>query len=215
MSNTLKILLSSVLLCFSTSALAVGDEVQNGGDVIACPSLEVPIYKSLDLYEGKMVYGLEPALIQQNDFRVIVSQLIDRIAKFDTTRANLYRSFLRNLSDEGRMVPGSEFGNIKDEGFITLPEGCSLKQAAGQFQKHTPEGIKYIFNGAIWNEMKPIPRAALVMHEFVYREVLMQKNAPPTSVKVRYFNAFIHSKKMLNSSNKEYSAAAAFAGLNR
>jgi hypothetical protein len=212
MSVTLKILISSLLLCVSFSAFA-GDELQNGGDIIACPGLEVPTYRSLDLYEGKMVYNLEPILIQQpDDYRVIVSQLIDRIEKFDTNRANLYRSFLRTFRAEAQMVPGSEFGNIKDEGFITLPQGCELRQAAGQFRTHTPEGIKYIFNSAIWNEMNSVNRAALVIHEFIYREALLPKNGPKTSAKVRYLTAFVHSKKMLSGSSKDYAKAVRFAG---
>ncbi len=214
MSVTLKILISSFLLCISFSALAA-DEIQNGGDIIACPGLEVPVYRSLDLYEGKMVYNLEPALIQQNDYRVIVSQLIDRIAKFDLNRAKMYRVFLKNFESEVQMVPGSEFGNIKDEGFITLPEGCELRQAAGQFRTPTPEGIKYIFNTAIWNEMSHSTRAALVMHELVYREALLPKNGPKTSAKVRYFTAFIHSKKMLSGSYQDYLRAVKFAEFNK
>lgn len=211
MSVTFKIFISTLLLSFSVAANA-GDELQNGGDIIACPGLEVPSYRSLDLYEGKMVYKLEPALIDQVDYRVIVSQLIDRIEKFDISRANLYRSFLRNFEAETQVIPGSEFGNIKDEGFITLPEGCELRQAAGQFRRHTPDGIKYIFNGAIWSNMSSMTRAALVLHELVYREALIPKDGPATSAKVRYFTAYIHSSKMVNGTRADYVKAKAFAG---
>lgn len=211
MSVTFKILISTLVLCFSFSAFA-GDELQNGGDIIACPGLEVPTYRSLDIYEGKMVYKLEPLLIQQDDYRVIVSKLIDRIEKFDINRANLYRSFLRNFEKEVQMIPGSEFGNIKDEGFIALPQGCELRQAAGQFRTSTPDGIKYIFNSSIWDYMNPATRAALVMHEIVYREALLPKKGPLTSAKVRYFTAYIHSSKMARGTATDYAKAKAFAG---
>ncbi|QDK46648.1 hypothetical protein DOM22_16540 [Bdellovibrio sp. ZAP7] len=211
MSMTFKILISTLLLSFSFSAFA-GDELQNGGDIIACPGLEIPTYRSLDLYEGKMVYNLEPALIDQSDYRVIVSKLIDRIEKFDMNRSKLYRVFLKNFASEVQMIPGSEFGNIKDEGFITLPQGCELQQAAAQFRRHTPDGIKYIFNSAIWSNMNPMTRAALVLHEIVYREALMPKTGPATSAKVRYFTAYIHSTKMLNGTRADYAKAKAFAG---
>jgi hypothetical protein len=190
----------------------MGDELQNGGDVIACPSLEVPIYKSLDLYEGEVLYNLPPALVAINDHVQILNQLIDRIAKFDVTRAGLYRSYLKALHSEARMVPSSVFSDIRDEGFNTIPEGCELKQAAAQFRSYTPDGVKYIFNQALWNDMNAKTRAGLIMHEFIYREGLLPKNNFKTSAKVRYFNAFVHSKKMLNGTKADYLAAVRFAG---
>ena len=212
LSTSFKILISSALLCYSASAFAVGDEVQNGGDVIACPSYEVPFYKSLDLYEGEVVYNLVPVATSSNDHIQILNQVIDRIAKFDSVRAGLYRSYLKALHKEARMVPSSVFSDIRDEGFNTIPEGCELKQAAAQFRSYTPDGVKYIFNQALWNEMNARTRAGLVMHEFVYREGLLPKNNFKTSAKVRYFNAFVHSQKMLKGTKADYDAAVKFTG---
>lgn len=211
MSMISKLVLTVVLFATPLAAFA-GDELLNGGDMIACPGLEVPSYRSLDLYEGEKIYNLKPALIQQQNFKIILSHLIDRVEKYDLTRANLYRSFLRNFDEEVRWVPDTEFGNIRDEGWIAVPQGCELKQAAAQFRVPTPDGIKYIINGSIWMYLNPTDKAALIMHEFVYREGLMPKNDFKNSARVRYFNAFIHSAKLTKASNADYKNAVKFTG---
>ncbi|WP_413558523.1 hypothetical protein [Bdellovibrio sp. HCB209] len=211
MSMISKLVLTVVLFTTPFAAFA-GDELLNGGDVIACPGLEVPSYRSLDIYEGDKVYGLQPTAIAHNDFKVILKTLIDRIAKHDITRANLYRSYLQSLESEVRMVTGSDFGNIRDEGWIAIPKGCELQQAAAQFRDHSPDGVKYLINGSIWTNLNSGHRAALIMHEFIYREGLLPQNDFKNSARVRYFNAFIHSEKFKTLTAAEYWKAVNFAG---
>ncbi|WP_413585215.1 hypothetical protein [Bdellovibrio sp. HCB274] len=211
MSVFAKLVLAAVLFAQPTFVNAA-DELLNGGDVIACPGYEVPSYQSLDIFEGANVYGLKPTEFRiTTDYKVILNQIIDRLAKVDAERANRYRIYLNKFEEQARIVPG-EFSNIRDEGFHTVPEGCSLKQAAAQFRKHTPEGIKYIFNQTIWNEMKAPTRAALVLHELIYREALLPQYNAKSSARVRYFNAFLHSSKMNNIDFNTYVKAATFSG---
>ncbi|WP_413575729.1 hypothetical protein ACLVWU_15335 [Bdellovibrio sp. HCB290] len=208
MSMFSKLLITTVLLAQPTFVSAA-DELLNGGDVIECPGYEVPSYHSLDLYEGEEVYGLKRTDFNSfTDYKAIVIQVLKRMEKVDPVRAKNYRLVLNNFEKESKIVVG-EFGNVRDEGFLAIPEGCSLKQAAVQFRTHTPEGIKYVFNLGLWNKMSAPTKAALVLHELIYREALGSQNIK-TSTRVRYFNAFLHSSKMDNIDYITYAQSAGF-----
>ncbi|WP_413582503.1 hypothetical protein [Bdellovibrio sp. HCB288] len=213
MSLVRTILISALLMVSSFSAFA-GDELLNGGDVIECPSYEVPFYLSLDLYEGQAIYKLTPIdFTGIKDFRLILKNLINRIASFDATRANLYRTYLESFDRDSRFISGTEFGDIRDEGgVIAIPSGCQPKQAAAQFRSQTPDGIKYLFNATLWARMSPSVQAGLVMHEFIYREGLLPKNNFKNSQRVRYFNAYVHSANMVQGTKTAYANAVSFAG---
>lgn len=126
------------------------------------------------------------------------------LESIDATRATLYRKYMKTFEVEARFVPESDFTDIPDEGFKAPPAGCSLRQIVVQYDVPTPDGIRYMINQDLWNHLSEERRAALLIHEFMYREGRLPQNNFRTSSGVRYFNALVHSTKMTTLTLQEY-----------
>jgi hypothetical protein len=166
----------------------------------------------LDIQEGASVYGFEYSEIPGNNYKEIVKNTLQRLEKFDSNRAALLREFWANFENEVRFVRNTDFSNISDEGWYSVPKGCHLEQAAVQLGNKTPDGIKYLIDQTIWVNMNDKRKAALVIHELIYREGRLPENDFKNARGVRYFNAFLHSTRFENVTAEEYSKAVAFAG---
>ncbi|XGC79790.1 hypothetical protein ACES2L_10660 [Bdellovibrio bacteriovorus] len=192
-------------LSFVSTAVAFigGDEKGNGGVVIRCtrPTLN---YEVLDLFEGRAVHGIDLEFEEAPTYFMMVDKLIDRIARVNPSRASLYRAYLLAWVGEARMIPGVDFTELPDKGWGTIPKGCELRQAVVQFKKANLNGFKYFVNADIWESLDEKNKAALVLHEFIYREGLREENDFTNSVGVRYFNAVVHSTAIKKISLADY-----------
>ncbi|UOF01560.1 hypothetical protein [Bdellovibrio reynosensis] len=195
--------LASLTLVSAAKAYIGGDEKGNGGVVIRCsrPTLK---YEVLDLFEGRAVHGIDLEFEDAPTYFMMVDKLIDRIARVNPSRAGLYRGYLLGWVGEARMIPGVDFTELPDKGWGTIPNGCELRQAVVQFKKANLNGFKYFVNADIWESLDEKNKAALVMHEFIYREGLKEENDFTSSVGVRYFNAVVHSAAIKNLSLAKY-----------
>lgn len=198
-----KILLTVLFTFLSSQVWAIGDEKENGGDVITCGDGSSG-YELLDLYEAKVLHHLPPVPAKSATLGEIFEERMKSLEGIDGTRAALYRDYMKSFTTEARFVPESDFTDIPDEGFKAAPAGCTLRQIVVQYDIPTPDGIRYMVNQDLWSHLNEENRAGLLIHEFMYREGRQPQNNFRTSSGVRYFNALVHSAKMPSITMQDY-----------
>lgn len=209
-------LLSTLLsLVIGSSAFAGGVwfESGNGGFVVTCPQ-KSPVV--LDLHEGEDRYGMiqdkDVDSLQNLDTRM--AYLLRRLYHLDPSRVVLYIGWYKSFKKDAVFVEGT-FKEVSDVGLGVAPVGCKFELAA--FQR-TPNRIvhhRYVINKTLWTKMDVLNQAALLMHEFIYRESLsFQIITPITSETSRYLNSFINSVAVDMHSPTDYYLMLRDLGLN-
>lgn len=194
------ITLGLILVAFFSTAQA-GDKKRNGGTLVRCGS-ELEVF---DLYESQNSYGLELSPIPGTDYIKILEQVLSRLDRHNPLRANLYRSFLKDFEKESRFIPDSNFTEIPDVGAgVPYPKECVVVQAVAQFRQITPQGLRYLINQDLWVQLSPYQKAALTLHELVYREAYEANNNIENSLGVRYFTGYLFSTTAQTDSLKGY-----------
>jgi len=193
-----------LLATFISNAWAIGDEKQNGGDVVACDAANPNNFELLDLYEAKTLHQLSLVPAKGTTVETIFEESMQTYESIDPIRASLYRDYMKSFAAEARFVPDSDFTDVPDEGFKAPPKDCTLRQIVVQYDSPAPNGTRYMVNQDLWNHLNEENRAALLIHEFMYREGRKPQNNFRTSSGVRYLNGLIHSTKMKNMTIEEY-----------
>lgn len=182
-----------------------GDEKGNGGSVIYCPHNQPwERYEVLDLYEARAVQTFRLKLIEGYSYQEVLGKMIDRLAGVNPTRAKLYQSYAKTFEQEARMIADAEFTDVPDRGWGALPKGCQLVQGAVQYKRPSIAGYRYFINKDVWDSMDNTQRAALALHEIIYREGLLPENGFQSSNGVRLLNGYLHSEYMRNVSLRNY-----------
>ncbi len=197
-----KIFLTANLL-FSMNVFALGgDRVGNGGDVFVCEG-QNPQVMMVDLFEAqmsgrKMLLG-DPQLSYKENLKNILESWRAR----SPYRVAQYLEWLESFESEARFIDNN-LVNVSDEGIIILPDHCTIEQAAIQMKDEFMDGNhpRYTINQRLWKMMDGNSRAALVLHELIFREALSFDNA--VSLRVRQLNALFFSE----STNQEYFEAS-------
>jgi len=180
------------------------DERGNGGDIVYCPSGQPFLAKALDLYEGETHYGLESDIESiPGDEWAIAESLIRRIEQHDKDRADLYLSWLNSFASESLTLYAIELVDIPDSHHIALPVNCQIVQLIIQKEPDFPGEARYTVNGDYWNMLTVGQRAAMIIHELMYREVFGNQYHQ-NSKRVRYFMASIASKDFVAKDLFEY-----------
>ncbi|MNK83311.1 hypothetical protein D3C87_1031170 [compost metagenome] len=91
-----------------------------------------------------------------------------------------------------------------EEGWASMEPGCERQQAVVQFKNPNINGFRYFVDANIWNKLDEQNKAALALHEFIYREGLSDANDFTNSLGVRYFNSVLHSSLMKDLSLQKY-----------
>lgn len=198
------ILIFFLVLGSINSARALGDEKENGGDVIFCGPDGATRLGLLDLYEAQKLFHWQLVPAKGQSTEEIFEERMKAFEGRDPVRAALYRGFMQSFSQEARFVPESDFTDVPDEGFKAPPQGCQLRQIVIQYDKPAPDGTRYMINESLWNAISNEDRAALLLHEFIYREGRLPENSFKTSSGVRYLNGLIHSTQLKDLSLQEY-----------
>lgn len=205
------VVLSVLISPLLAEAYLGGDEKGNGGVAIYCPSKKEKKYEVLDLYEAKEVYGMKLEPAEGRNFMLLADAYLERIARLNPNRAKLYREYMLSWQHEAQMIPGNDFADIPDVGWAVKPRDCEFVQVVAQFQQPRV-GKRYFVNADIWNQLDEENKAALMIHEFMYREGLLEKNSFTGSTGLRFFNGFIHSEEMNKATLKAYIEALRVAG---
>lgn len=184
---------------------AGGHIIGNGGYVLKCESAKGVVIKSFDLVEGEIMYDQVPLYSSQKNFKEKAKEIINRIKKHNPSRVELYLGWLKNFEKELRFLPsGVNLVDIPDVSIGILPQACQLKQAIVQTSQPVSNQPRYLINSDLWNAMTEDTKAALVVHEIIYREAIQVENRHLNSFYVRQFNQWLHADKLSSLSLKDY-----------
>ncbi|MES2801165.1 MAG: hypothetical protein V4654_01625 [Bdellovibrionota bacterium] len=203
--NKTKIFLN-IALCFflSQGALALENKIGNGGGVVICtlPSGEKTT-EVLDVYEGRESRGLQSNLGDPNeDFMLKIDRALNKLSRIAPYRSTTYRKLFNTFFSETKFLSGVNLIYIPDTGAVSLKKGCVLEQAAYQKEPSFEETKRYFISQDLWDVMDNNSKAALILHEIVYREAIsLEQN---TSVAVRYLNSYITSTQIDTMTQREF-----------
>lgn len=148
-----------------------------GGNALLCKDGARFSITLLDVYEAKEL-GLKIES-KHTDFKEIIKDSLDNLKSVSPTRAAIYKAHIDKLllSDtrlsNTQWVENKVMPVIDDVKLATFPHNCLLVQAAVQrplVQLTVPYAKTYIINSDVFRLLSPIDKAALVLHEVLYRE---------------------------------------------
>lgn len=142
--------------------------VSGGGDKsVVCRELDNKIVsaQTLDLYEAQYVYGLNVNINPQKSVDEILtdikSSLVNTMEQPEVHLIPLLNRVQRII----KFVPqGVELKPIDDAAELVLPAGCNIEQLA-----HYVDDDLLLVSFEIWNVLSNADKAALLMHEAIYR----------------------------------------------
>ena len=184
-----------------------------GGNALLCKDGARFSITLLDVYEAKEL-GLKIES-KHTDFKEIIKDALDNLKSVSPTRAAIYKAHIDKilLSDirlsDTQWVENKVMPVIDDVKLATFPHNCLLIQAAVQrplVQSTVPNAKTYIINSDVFNLLSPIDKAALVLHEVLYRESIYAGHE--NSVFARHLVGIIMSdeikKYTLTTFNEQY-----------
>lgn|GEM_PF-4980618 len=147
-----------------------GNGAGNGGGAYVCinPTTNQPVSaRSLDLWENEK-WTLDLNL--SGDETEIAEALIQKLSQIDPVGADKIRSTLKDYLaqvhfEDSRQLQKKNDANIA---FRTLEPNCDLYTAAFFRNDADEMHYRYVIDGSIWKVMKPVDRAALLLHEVIY-----------------------------------------------
>jgi len=170
----------------------------NGGDGVACKDSNGKII-SVTLFDYHEAKRRHPDLIldlgpKELDYKSKVSFVISRLSKINPSRARAYKFWFDEFESNTERLRNIRLSDIPDVGDATIPNNCDMEQIAVQKELIFETDKRYTINQDLFEKMDEDSKAGLILHELAYREALAigHKN----SIFVRFFNAFISSKKM-------------------
>lgn len=189
-----------LLLTFFASNFAfAGHEFGNGGGVVVCRRPILKTIKSvevLDLYEARTQRKLTSNFGDtQKPWREQVEFILNRIRPHTEFRYQLYSGWLSAFEDEALFLKKTNFTTVPDSYFVALPKDCAYEQAVVQREPLFTGDPRYFVNQDLWDHMNETQRAALVLHELVYREAIGYGHN--NSVRTRYIVGYFTSNKKL------------------
>ncbi len=187
--------LSGELGDLSVSGSGVRDG--NGGDVVHC---QAPVANfanrkvlSLDLYEAylrKLTWDFG----QSEDFTQIALNLLEQFKTVDAARYQKYRSWVQNFQKEALISDNLYIPQLADEGAVSLPAGCIIEQLVYHRQTILDATQRYMIKKSLWDAMDASNKAAIVLHEILYREGL--DFGHQNSRRIRLFVAYLAAGKI-------------------
>ena len=190
----------ALLLILNGSAVAASDEVKNGGDVVQCPnskSVFVDVYEAQAEHEITLDLG-GPRL----DLFSKIDIALKRLERLSPLRAKMYRNQAHDFFNEAALIPNARLTPIQDVYNWSMPDGCVLKQIAVQSVPSLPQDKRYLVSKDLWQTLDDDSKAALILHEVIYREGIGLGFT--NSVSVRYFNSLIFSHELDQTTSKDF-----------
>lgn len=198
--KNLSIVAILVLAILKSKNAFAGHMVGNGGDVVYCSG--VPSAEMYDIYEALPRYGLRPDFGEASTYMEMVRYSLGQFAGVAPQRAERYLADAESFLSEANFV-NAPLVNIDDaEMIIDSSTGCEIRQVAIQREPEVVLDKRYTVDAQMWNLLSEAGKAALLLHEIIYREAIEFGHA--NSVKVRYFAANIFSGRAAAMTQKEY-----------
>lgn len=159
----------------------------NGGNTLFCDGE----YKTLDIYEGEKLWNLTYS--SSNEQLNWKNNLNDRLSWSWEHESLEFISFLEAFESEALFINGLNLGPVDDSLHIVLPKNCQIIQTVLQQFNPLPNEKRYWINQEVWNELPPLSKSALVLHEVLYR-----KFQHPDSLKIRQLVGLFFSDQWEN-----------------
>lgn len=178
------------------SAAPHGGSVGNGGDVVSCSNTTNKT-EVFDVYEARALRGWnlnlgDPQLSAEEKVDLAISRINDNL--YTPGMRKLLASYAQDFWNEYALVPASTLVDIPDTLELSLPVGCILTQTAIQIKNPSIFDKRYLINGDIWNTLDNDNKAALILHEVVYRIAIQQ--GAQNSIGTRLVNSILFSDKI-------------------
>ena len=197
MSTLSRTAILTLLVLFSAGAASAWTYKGNGGYAVVCYKPEntktIASAELLDLYEGRTIRAFQIDLGPGPTWSERLELMLKRLEAFSPRRAQRYREQAASFSNEARFLTGVDLGDIGDAEPIVVPVGCKPKPVVNQREPEFPGDPRYIVQSDIWNALDENSKAALILHELVYRELKQE-----TSLRTRYFISIISSTEWAN-----------------
>jgi hypothetical protein len=199
----------------ASSAIAQASTVGNGGDGVVCRDSTgtVQSIEQLDYFEGRVLRALYPDLgSPQLSVAEKVSMALGRLSNLDPERYFQYSTEFSNFFSNVQWVRGVNLVDIPDYGELPIdPTNCKIEQLAIQRKPEIPGDKRYVINGDLWDLMNNDTKAALVLHEVIYRDAITRGHT--NSMRVRYFNTIISSHRLEGMNSDDYKQLLSTLGL--
>ncbi|WP_412463151.1 hypothetical protein [Halobacteriovorax sp. RT-2-6] len=188
-----------------------GDVEGNGGDVLVCN--DGKYVELLDIYEGRYNFSIYSRPVDGSwkidlgsdelSVEEKVFYALNKIKDSDIKRFQIYSKWATEFFDNIIYVNDEadpftvELPDISDSGNVILPKNCELKQIAIQRDDRLGNGISYYIDSRYWKALDNNHKAALVLHEVIYRDFRTQPEEKDTnSMAARYYNSLLVSDRI-------------------
>jgi len=171
------------IILYSASIFS-GNEVGNGGDIIQCKdSIQL-----LDFYEAKEYDFIVPQEKKYEDYKKILSDILDNFSKLDKKLALQYKNRMNEIESKIDFRSSITLTDISDSNHEMLPKNCQLHQIAIRRKEEKREKL-FLINKDLWDQLNSINKAGLILHEIIYEHFLYL--GEKDSKKARLMNALI------------------------
>lgn len=171
-----KFLLAAVSVLIIPLGVWAGKEVGNGGSGVICRDPDTGLIhraELLDLYEAREIRGLELDLGSPTEaYQVKLKRVLKTLRVAAPIRSQVYEKYVDRFWSEGVLLRDSEFVVIPDSFHISVPKPCKIEQVAIQKAQEFPGDKRYFISQELWQAFDENSKAALVLHEIIYREAL-------------------------------------------
>jgi hypothetical protein len=162
-----EILFLAILFLTSSTYAATGGVDGGGGKSVVCRDINGKIISAevLDLYEGRVQYGLAPAISSDP----IDQQVQAVVSRLSTGRGEPFSrtvmSYVDFVQTQKVLLPdGTGLLPIDDSHHVVTPKNCQVEQLANFTNQN-----QILINGEIWNSLDNSNKAALIVHEAIYK----------------------------------------------
>lgn len=189
------ILISILSLSINLNAEGV---VGNGGNIIVCKDTSSLNHnKLLELYEMDLVYGYtsNKSLMQKNETEQVHSIITEKLIKHQSKFSLFIKEYLSRF-DEDKLVIGDRFSDSNDAVDAIYPENCELETVV--YQRNS---WPYYVLSPSWFFLNSYNRAALSVHEVIYRFALEENSELISSKAVRNVTAYLFSNEFMRAKN--------------
>jgi hypothetical protein len=147
----------------------------------------------VDIYEARLSHRRLDFGPPGLNYRDKVKYILTKWRAVSPLRIELYMSWLETFETEAGFLSGSTLPNIPDEGIVAIPTGCEIQQVAIQLSDSDlgTSYTRYTINKDLWDLMDDNSKAALILHELIFREAITAQHR--VSLRVRYLNAILLS----------------------
>ncbi len=185
---------------FYSIAVQAGTFVGNGGDVVVCRhsiSQEITSAEVLDLYEGRVHYGLRPQALRGLSVEETLQFFFHRTYKYGLHIPGSGKD-LEHFYNQANFLKGTVLVDMPDSWHLSFPKNCKVEQIVIQINPSRKFEKRYTVNQDLWDYLDNFNKAALVFHELLYKHKIEKTDdaSKINSRDVRYMVAVTASNKV-------------------